>query len=421
MPTLFSELSNRGSNLTCDIPNRPNANSPLKLARMLFVNDVTLLALLLLPLALASSLKHGRILPLAASLASNKTLQHRTGARDLFSIGDSNTVGGCSGQIDVIDRWVEEVRALHAAVEDAYHNYQGEDKRGIRMLWKSYVGVRFIDDGEVPQSETYWSLIGARIARMSQFLDGNGIVTGTSGSPPWLFCDGTYATLAPWDQPVRDKDGNFVYQDEEPITLLKAFPDDFNSGRLAYYVPQLKGYDFHPFGIGNTGIICEDNPRRGGSTTRAEQAVPKLGLGVTYNQFDRHVFLCPRAFAGVGTHTAEYLAQLTFGNNYVAKINLSHYITRSATLYHELWHLTDVPTADEGRTSDSHYPLRDIIQTAQSRLASYREQLQQNPETWVYFATAAYMFLNPPRDNKGNTIEPVVFLEGKPIRLSEWL
>jgi hypothetical protein len=188
---------------------------------------------------------------------------------------------------------------------------------------------------------------------------------------PYLFCGDSFAQKQDWTYTSIDGQGEEMVKRNEngeatgSYTILEVYPklkqmqlagerdpDPANTNRniAPFLVSRLNGYVFDASGKDR---LCE-KVNRVAATSRADtNAGTEAGspVGFTYATFNRHVYFCDTAFeANPGKpHGYETLAEVVSSNNYPtvgAKIDPSALTSLSATLYHELFHLTDSDGTD---------------------------------------------------------------------------
>ncbi|KAH7346765.1 hypothetical protein BKA65DRAFT_503209 [Rhexocercosporidium sp. MPI-PUGE-AT-0058] len=332
-------------------------------------------------------------------------------ASELFSIG--STPGGCSSQSAIIDDWVKEAILLHDAVETAYSDYKSD--LGLRALWSVYMGIEFNIDGTLLESDTVelrWGSIGGRISDVSQFLAGAGLTDAKTSSPPWLFCSADAGKYIPFDDMVQDENGEYiVFEVDETgeiptdyLTVGQVFPSVKNSGNgKAFFMNAFNGYNFD---YSSFDALC-DKPGRYAVTAFPTQATNPGYEEITFAAVDRNVLLCPKTFApGDGEwHSYSSLADLMTAENYPTVddtgLSLDRVMPLGTTLYHELYHLGDAA----GTTRDPYYKIVDVLRAAGNKAVD----IPNNPESFVFFAVAVYLYLNPPEGK-----EAVLYLGGFP-------
>ncbi|PNY28155.1 Metallopeptidase, catalytic domain protein [Tolypocladium capitatum] len=343
---------------------------------------------------------------------------------DLFKVGTASTKGDCSGRLADVEAHLKECFLLHEAVVKAYAGYKSDV--ALRVLWTMFMGMSFEQDGSMMNTMVadIWKTIGERISLVTQFLNGGGLVDRNPPGPPWLFCSDDYAKYVPFDQPVRDAKGDYLPVEKDKNhnpTDYKTLGDIFINiyGPVTgFYVEQLKGYVFNEKGY---KTLCGTSY---GVTPKTQNPGDKPILNdegdYIVSRPNRHVLLCPKTFEikPPAAHTGPSLAQAVSYASYPSGDEktddpLDRFVPRSATLYHELYHLTD----HDGTTGDPWYPLTDIMKSSTSKVSHTRQQVPNNPESFVMFAVAAYMYQNPPTTPSGEKPKgPVVFfVGGKPF------
>ncbi|KAF2634389.1 hypothetical protein P280DRAFT_361918, partial [Massarina eburnea CBS 473.64] len=339
---------------------------------------------------------------------------------DLFTVGDGSTPGGCSDRKTLIDGWIEDALLLHDAVETAYDSFKSN--RCLMLLWVQFFGIKFNNvagtvDTDDDVTEILWQSIGKRISSVSQFLAGAGLVGSVAPGNPWMFCSEAAGEYTPFDQPIKDEDGSniakTVDQNGNPdlLTLREVFPVQASDPRIeAFYIEAFKGYDMDTNGY---DTLC-GKPSLYAVTARPlpNNIVEEHVDVVRYN---RHILFCPPTFSpGTGhPHSYPSLSQAVSSDHYPGDktgLMLDQYVPVSATFYHELWHLAD-PT---GITNDPYckcfsllpyYSLSAVLNAGSRQ----KGDTYRNPESFVFFAMAAYMYLHPPEGK-----DAVLFVAGKP-------
>lgn len=188
---------------------------------------------------------------------------------------------------------------------------------------------------------------------------------------PYLFCGDSFAQKQEWEYTAidgtgaemvkeRDDNGNPTYYTiQEVYPNLKQMqlegeydPDPTNTNKniAPFLVSRLNGYVFDASGKDE---LCA-KPNRVAATSRSDtNAGSEAGSpeGFTYATFNRHVYFCDTTFvANPGApHGYENLADVVSSTNYPtteAHTDPSALTSLSATLYHELFHLTDSDGSD---------------------------------------------------------------------------
>ncbi|KAI0419880.1 hypothetical protein F5X98DRAFT_334186 [Xylaria grammica] len=329
---------------------------------------------------------------------------------DLFQVSD-----GCG----LADDWVPEVAALHNAVTTAYQSFSSS--QSLRALWKQFFGVTFKSDGSVDTSDSYtqktWKAIGTRLSGVSQFLAGGGVIGSPLSGKPWIFCNepGDYA---PWNQPAKDQTGNYIPSTVRFDEYGQTIPTDYytvgqlfplyaqSSSVRAYFIKAFNGYQFDGSGYTPT---CSKPDRYAYTNLKipGNDLAVRPTVNVDLGQYNRFVVLCPDAFllsqALNQLHSYPSLAQAVSSSHYPGSSGdpLDRYVPLSGTLYHELYHLTD-------HNNPSGDPFKGVNQCLNGG-TSRNFDTTKNPESFVNFAMAAYMFLHPPSGK-----DAVLFVGGKP-------
>ncbi|GES64787.1 class V chitinase Chi100 [Aspergillus terreus] len=352
-------------------------------------------------------------------------------ADDLFLLHDG--AGGCRSHEDTLNAWVTEAMQLHAAIEELYRNVRNDGSKAI--LWMAWFGLEIDKDiKDIDMDDDFnaqiWNTIGDHIARVSRFFAGGGLENPqVPGEKPRIFCGPEAGTVQSWAKSVvKDRDGQDVVASEDPDTGIKtylrlwdAFPtwaEDENA--RAFWFETFKGYDVDFKGH---DTLChsdlENGRKRYAKTARPTSSWPSIAVPHAEFEFgkaNRHILLCPPAFnPDPGAHSYRSLAEAIDEDNYpIAGLRdqdqaLDRMLPVSATLYHELYHLTD---ADN--TRDTSYHPNEI--QAQARNTEYKVGNSHNPETFTYVAMAAYLLIHAPAGE-----EPCLYLSAFPVRKSSAL
>ncbi|KAI9372268.1 hypothetical protein BJX61DRAFT_508117 [Aspergillus egyptiacus] len=348
-------------------------------------------------------------------------------ADDLFLIDDGP--GGCRAYEDTLNAWVTEAMQLHAAIEELYRNVRND--RSKILLWKMWFGldidmrIRDIDlDDDF--NEQIWNTIGDHIGRVSKFLAGGGLENpDVEGEKPRVFCGAAAGVFQDWARSVvKDKDGQDVVASEDPETGEKTYLsliDAFTGQRIsentrAFWFDSFKGYDFDEKGY---DTLCHPAPENGrkryAKTAHHSSNWPTIRVSnpeFEFGRANRHILFCPPAFnPDAGFHSYPSLAE-ALDDYPVAGLRdpdsaLDRLLPVSATLYHELYHLTDA-----NNTPDQKYRPDAIIQEASS--TNTRVGNSHNPETFTYVAMAAYLLLRAPAGD-----EPCLYMSPFPAKASD--
>ncbi|KAJ5541918.1 hypothetical protein N7461_007921 [Penicillium sp. DV-2018c] len=323
---------------------------------------------------------------------------------ELFLLHDGG--GSCKSKVDTLDGFLKEARQFHEVVQKAYAEPSGFNL----LLWHAWFGVQpgpgFKEPATDSSNQALWKTIGDHISRVAQFLSGGGLVNPqVPNENPRLFCGSGAAELQSLDQRVRDHEGKDVVtrrdpETDEPIDYLKlgtllaevaSHPDT-----RVFWFDSFKGYDVE--GGGNSELCPETGRVAAVSRPKTSwRTLDEDGATFTYGLANRHMLLCPRSFdAEAGkSHPIESLAA-SMANYPKAGVKdtatfLDKLLPVGSTFYHELYHLTD-----NDDTSDLTYKMGEILEYAADEFI--RTKNAHNPETYVMFAMAAYLFQKAPSD-----------------------
>ncbi|KAL3477022.1 hypothetical protein BJX99DRAFT_257927 [Aspergillus californicus] len=186
-------------------------------------------------------------------------------------------------------------------------------------------------------------------------------------------------------------------------TILEVYPKlkqmqlDGEGNIAPFLVSQLNGYVFDA--SGQVRLCAKVN--RIAATSRADtNAGSEAGspAGFTYATFNRHVYFCDTAFEakpGVA-HGYKTLAEVVSSDNYPTKgsnTGPSALTSLSATLYHELFHLTDSDGTDSDGPGTGYYKASEIMALSWNKGWG---PLLNAPEPYVIFSMGAYIMQNSP-------------------------
>ncbi|KAI0403692.1 hypothetical protein F4802DRAFT_616317 [Xylaria palmicola] len=286
----------------------------------------------------------------------------------LYELGDASTMGGCVGSgATTLNNWLEEAGDMHIALTQAYQNHARSES--LRALWGEFFGVTFQKDGRVDtgdsQTAKIWTAIGDRLARVGQFLAGGGVIGSRFPGKPWIFCSEP-ATFADWTQPAKNKYGQYIpshgqFMGGEFVstayhTLADIFPQYQGPSYYAYFNPTFGGYQMEKKVEGLTydhTKTCAKPGRLAYTNVRLpEIRTDHIGdQDIEFGQYNRFTVLCNDAFLLLsGPHSYMSLYDAVDPNGYPGQGGnaLDAFVPLSATLYHEMIHLTDTgnPTAD---------------------------------------------------------------------------
>ena len=271
---------------------------------------------------------------------------------------------------------------------------------------------------------------------MTQFL------TKANSVKPWIFCSDEAATLQSWDQPIKDRNNKEIPSTvvdgevKDYFTLKQVFPAQFSiPNHKAYFLKAFNGYDFYNI-KGDT--ICADKTRYA-TTSRFRDHADRNPLvsQVDITPATRHVVFCPPTFNPETDrhHSFRTLAGTVSSGNYPPikgdwtkpQPSMEHYLTVSGTLFHELYHLTDTGDTKDPysksyflRYSTTQFIADYLLSCEENMITIYKAAKVQakdnanNPESYLYMATATYLYLNLPQGK-----EAVLFPAGSPKRASE--
>ncbi|KAI0476853.1 hypothetical protein F4859DRAFT_521429 [Xylaria cf. heliscus] len=319
---------------------------------------------------------------------------------NLFTLGDdSGADWSCISKESTFDSWLEEVAKLHTAAATAFGTWHTDG--GSRLLLTAWLGIKFDKSaGTVDSSSTAaFSAVQGRLAGISKFLNGGGVASPLTNQPPWLLCGDSWGSHTPWDQPVKDHDGDNIPVGEDFLTVAQAFPAPYvasqstNPDLQTYWVDILDAY------LWDSLQLC-DNTSRYAATSKRPYTSPNPQVKAT--GFDRFPFFCDRSFSPTtqsppsSVHSMSSLANAVSSGTYpvqpFAQKGLDHWVPLSGTLYHELVHITD-----SAQTSgDPYYGLVVASRASVNSDQATRLRVTNNAESYVFFAMAAYMYQNPP-------------------------
>lgn len=247
---------------------------------------------------------------------------------------------------------------------------------------------------------------------------------------------------------LKDKNGKEVVASTDPktgeikyVTVEDAFPIVEFGNWFAHWVPALNAYEF-----ANRDDLCKEGETAARVSRKSpphgtEKTISKLQLGQT----GRSALLCPRAFVADPKKTHGFPSLAGAVTNYptagseVPEHALERLLPISATLYHELYHLTD-----NGDTNDmnceccmscSHVQrcwstlarpesirgecgltrildhVDPIVEAVRGKRATDASRLKNawNPETYAYAAMSLYI-----HDNAPAGVEPVIYVANFP-------
>lgn len=246
-------------------------------------------------------------------------------------------------------------------------------------------------------------------------MNGGGLRSARRPGKPLLVCSDSEFEHEDPDSAVRDDKGEYIVSERDPNTNVPvAYLGIHNvfSGlnwrfQHVFWCNNFKGYVFAA-----NEKICSDTLQ--GAVTPETPDVVQGIPGVepfTIGERGRLLLLCPPIFGEDGktvtAHSFPSLAEAVDPDNYPEgdlrqqKYQLDRMLPRSATFYHELYHLTD-----NNDTPDSSYSLKKILEAAKKE-GPVRSLYARNPESYVYAAVANYLYLNGPFIN-----QRVVYSEG---------
>ncbi|KAM3448036.1 hypothetical protein MY3296_008177 [Beauveria thailandica] len=322
---------------------------------------------------------------------------------DLFELGDS-----CKERVQVLQNWLDEIKKMHSDFETAAREASGMPPYAV--VFSTFFGTMPLQ-GMVQDTDTM-DKVKARIAAVTQFLNGGGLRSAGRPGKPLLICSDSELEHEDPDSAVRDDKGEYIVSERDPNTnepvayldFHSVFPDANWPIQQVFWCNIFKGYMFAA-----NQKLCSDTLQ--GAVT---QKIPKVAQGLhgvepfTIGEPSRLLLLCPQAFdkerispdGRVTVHSFPSLADAVDPDNYPEgdlkqeKYRLDWMLPKSATLYHELYHLTD-----EYDTKDPSYSLKDILKAARKG-GLERTHYTQNPESYVFAAMANYLYLNGPFINQ---------------------
>ncbi|ATY65030.1 hypothetical protein A9K55_004000 [Cordyceps militaris] len=324
---------------------------------------------------------------------------------DLFELGDS-----CKGKVQVLQGWLDEIKKMHSDFETAAREASGIPP--FAVVFRTFFGTMPLK-GMVEDTGTMKE-VKTRIAGVTQFLNGGGLRKARGPGKPLLVCSDSEFEHEDPDSAVRDDKGEYIVSKRDPNTnepvaylgFRSVFKDLDWSFQHVFWCNNFKGYVF-----ASKEKICSDTLQGGVTPKTPEVAQGQAAKPFTIGEPSRLLLLCPLVFGEDGktatAHSFPSLAEAVDPDNYPEgdlkqkKYQLDRMLPRSATFYHELYHLTD-----NDDTRDPSYSLTEILEAAKDE-GPVRSLYTQNPESYVYAAVANYLYLNGPFIN-----QRVVYSEG---------
>ncbi|RHZ66289.1 hypothetical protein CDV55_106939 [Aspergillus turcosus] len=357
-----------------------------------------------------------RIARLIGVLLCFTLFDHARGVPDiqtLFATGDANTQGGCYSSLATLNTYLGEARDMLSAAQTALAEW--EDNINYQELLMAYMGISFSKFGPggvmTNDGELKFETVETRISNVASFLNGV-TLSDPNGDDytPHLWCSTQCGQSFEWDSSAFDSQGQpLEIPDTDPkeyYSISQAYGNLKTKSNRPFWLPDLNGYIF--FEGTKSYPVNEDTnqpwtnmcaPPNAYAYTSKESALPRIP-SLSSSVFGKNIFLCPKSFDSTGFHGLASLSNANYPTPGTKKA-LDHFAPRSATLYHELFHLT-VP---DGDSPDSFMEIAEMIFASVKGSASQKKQVVQNPESYVYFSLACWFYQNAPAG-----MNPVTFI-----------
>ncbi|KAF1732360.1 hypothetical protein CRV24_008553 [Beauveria bassiana] len=269
---------------------------------------------------------------------------------DLFEISDS-----CKNRVQVLQNWLDEIKEMHS--EFAYAAREASEMPPYAVVFSTFFGTMPLKSME--KDPGTMENVKARIAAVTQFLNGGGLRSQGRPGKPLLLCSDSELEHEDPDNAVRDNKGEYIVSERDPNTNEPVAYLDFWSvfsnlnwpAQHVFWCNIFKGYMFAV-----NEKLCSATLQGAVS-----QETPKVVQGLhgaepfTIGEPSRVLLVCPQAFdkdrispdGKVTVHSFPSLAEAVSPDNYPQghlkqeKYRLDWMLPKSATLYHELYHLTD--------------------------------------------------------------------------------
>ncbi|KAJ5413885.1 hypothetical protein N7509_000512 [Penicillium cosmopolitanum] len=285
---------------------------------------------------------------------------------DVFNVKQGSENGGCDSHLSVLTQWWTESQAMASAgisaFDDAKGNADETKTKNAKHALEKYLGINDdTDDADVDDIKLLLEEVQWFMAKKSP----------DSKDTPWLFCDSSWLEPKPRTLRIEECGEEVEIQDSQQYGSQLQ-----EAGSVPYWSSDLKEYIIgHAYGEGG---LCGASGE----------------LGVTQGTTaSRTVTLCPRAFTRTDVQT-------DFGVDAQGK-KLSDVLSKSATLFHELFHLV----IGNDDTIDATYKLGTIFKSVAKGYAvpaksewdgqanalknsdrkTNAQLVRTNPETWVFF------------------------------------
>ncbi|OKL56215.1 hypothetical protein UA08_08368 [Talaromyces atroroseus] len=340
---------------------------------------------------------------------------------EIFDYDVGTTEGKCTkAQLMKIDELIDDCNALvEAAMWAIEQHSQGQASAGVLTLFTSYFGIEWdwnIEGGFADAvSADAWSNIIYTFQEIQVFLQGADLSPYASSDPsqkPYIFCgEGNYERWDWYDEALD--------QDMEPIpkarlygggyyTVKEMYGAEFTEQNVFYSLKD-KGYLFsngdgcQPYvnseGVTSVSVAFTSRPVKARTNPSEPQTVLPPSLT-----------LCPATLDAPSNNEPALLSDITYPTP-EAPVALDSMVTQSASMFHELAHLTT------DYVVDYWYPLNVVIANAVYSSDQGGTLASRNAESYMYFALAVWFYKNAP---SGTT--PATFYRGMsndPIRIPD--
>ncbi|KAH0287590.1 hypothetical protein M436DRAFT_60164 [Aureobasidium namibiae CBS 147.97] len=301
---------------------------------------------------------------------------------DLFSSPSRSDYGGCDGQTDLIDTWLVESLTLADAGLEAVADYDSD--LVVRLMFDAFFGQKQTGDREI------FDVVSANLNQVASFLQ-----KGLSGNKPWLFCDSSWLVWSEWQDVAKDARGNDLLIDGALVSLQEVDDERYSKAfkatdpvQVPYFAPDVNNYLFASDVKGTS--FCASGASLAGTQTEAGFKSVTLCLN--------NILRTPE-IATLDTNTVGR-----------SGLSLTKFFPKSATLFHELFHLVsgqleteDVPgyryadvAAYATSPDDIPYP-----EEKDPKTAGYYNSY--NPEIYVFFCVAYHQYVASGRKWKFTT------------------
>ncbi|KAJ5116776.1 hypothetical protein N7456_001124 [Penicillium angulare] len=353
---------------------------------------------------------------------------------DYFKVSFSESVTGtCAAYDSDLDTFMDDVVTLAEYASEAVKYAQMEldqlsaedEKKALvaRKLFTAYFGIEFDGSAPTEATEDDWDTLTTNIETYETYIETKDYPTKKNS--PHLFCK-SYGQWFQWSAQALGSDGKGLSDtDGNGLSISDIYSYEYTEGKTnPYWVPAMNNYIFMPSAVPDD--VCDYIPPKSegkilglcvqGNKQQIE-AVDGSDTPVKELSSPENVLLCPSAFDDSNPlqpynsldDVESAATEAIEGDGLGGGVQLSVILPRSASLYHEIWHMVtfwydsgkEIRDAGSEFVGDVTYDLGEVLNLGTEGIV--------NAQSYMYFAVAYWFYAS--RTDWGTEVAGTFFTE----------